>query len=100
MQREPELLVALIQLREDRHNENAWGDLFALSWALISATAMRELRGVVEAVEDVRQQVFLKLCTDSNFPGEIDSAARYHAYLSAITRNTCIDYWRQMSRRA
>jgi len=83
----------LARLANDRKSEPDWAALYRTVWLFVISTILRTMGGYSPGLEDVAQDVFLRLvkfCDFSAFP----SSAAFLGYLHAICRNAARDFVR------
>lgn len=80
------LAAALRRLRANRADQEAWRELHFAAWPFVVAVASRSLRGAPALVEDVAQEVFLRLVRYAPFE-RIQNADDFRGYLATVTRH-------------
>lgn len=91
----PEKLQRVIDLlARDQRSETAWAELYRLVWPFVVATIFRAQNGRSENIEDIAQDVFIRLIRFGDFSAFATPAA-FLGYLHAICQNASRDFLRK-----
>lgn len=100
MKRSPEIPLSeiLARLANSRRDTGAWQLLYLRMWPFVVGLNFRLLHGSVEGVEDVSQEVFVRLLQYSSFE-TLHEPGAFLRYLRAVCTNVCKDYLQKRRRR-
>ena len=83
------LMNAAMRLIEDRNDHSAWNDIYTILWPYVAAIVFRSLSGHPALVNDVAQDVFVRLFRYCPFE-DLQDAGAVRAYAARVARNECL----------